>query len=123
MFIKYCFVNREKGATDCVCYDYLAGLKLLKKKFLQRPNSMPEDQSQYSRMIDSMDDILEGDAINYFVSVNNPLAYYIVTESLKENVVVEKINNFLPGDDSLNYKISVKLNDSYAEHYYVYGYK
>lgn len=112
--------QREKGATDCVCYDYLAGLKLFKEKVPTRPNSMPEDQSQYSRMIDSMDDILEGDAINYFVSVNNPLAYYIVTESLKENVVVEKINNFLPGDDSLNYKISVKLNDSYARNIIMY---
>lgn len=105
----------------CTCYDYDKEVVDFKEKISSYfPSHKPKDQYHYSQMIRSFKGIITENLIHYYVSINNMLGFYILSESLKDSLIVEKLNCYLKDDSSFNYKISVDINDDYTRNIIMY---
>ncbi|GEM_PF-3594460 len=105
----------------CCGYDLERELLIFKEEIKNYfCSNMPEDQYEYSQLVNSLEGIIENNNINYFLSVQNMLAYLILSECLKEKVILKKLNNYLDNDNSLNYCITVPLTNDYARNIIMY---
>lgn len=105
----------------CTCYDFMNEIKEFEESGVPHLSSdSPNDHFDALRRLHSSKGIYTDDTINYFVSINNILAYYILQNSLGKRITIRKIKNYLIDDKSMNYEISVKVSDSYARNIIMY---
>lgn len=119
--IALCSEDDNKD-INCTCFDYYTETYMFDEKKIGNFSSahMPGDQYDYVQMVDSADGIIINDTVNYFVSVSNVLASYILSESLKTKITMKKIDNYFEDDNSLNYKITVNTVDNHSRNIIMY---
>ncbi|MDD4642715.1 MAG: hypothetical protein PHG99_04335 [Erysipelotrichaceae bacterium] len=113
--------NLDLRTMNCTCYDIISK-KILFTETIEAPRLYTwttEDYREHKESI-SYEGIVVNDRLNYYVSVNNMLAFHIISELFNETINIEKLQNYLEKDDSLNFLISVNVCNMYERNIIMY---
>lgn len=113
--------NSTKNTIKCTGYDIVAKKVLYTETIVNDISSnFPLDKFKKSDELHSFDGIIVENKIKYYVSINNFLAIHIINELFSSTIRIEKLSSYLENDDSLNYVISIDINDTYGRNLVMY---